>query len=455
MSREADAGFLGRAGPLVLARFATALLGISIPLVLARTLPLEEYGTYKQLFLLSQTLYFVLPLGIPQGLFYFLPRARERRPYLAQSLLFMSAMGLLAAGLLWMGGGLVARAFQNPGLLEHRLPLAVYTGALLGSFGLELSLTARGRTGVAAVAYLVSDVVRSLLLVLPVLAGFGLDVMMQALAGYALVRWALAWVTGLWGERGPLLQGTHWKAQVRYAVPFGAAMALAIPQQYAHQFAVSWPVTPAAFAIYAVGCFQLPLVDLLYTPTSEVLMVRLGELDREGRIAEGVAAFREASARLAYVFLPLAAFLFAAAPDFIAGLFGARYLAAVPLFRISVLAIALAILPMDGVLRARGPERVEHLFQVLRLSARPVTLADPARIGYGMPDALVALGLSMLPGQQAGHWQVPVAGMAMAPGLMAADIGIRYPAGLALQQAVGMPGFPFGLALGGFRPSGW
>ncbi|SFD44772.1 S8 family serine peptidase [Massilia yuzhufengensis] len=125
-------------------------------------------------------------------------------------------------------------------------------------------------------------------------------------------------------------------------------------------------------------------------------------------------------------------------------------------------ALVLAHRPeFQGMLGARAPERVERLFQVLRLSARPVTLAEPARIGYGMPDALVALGLSMVPGQQAGQWQVPVPGYGLVPGMIpgmtggAIDSGIRYPAGYAAQQAAGMPGFPFGLGVAGLRPNGW
>ncbi|QOY93098.1 S8 family serine peptidase [Massilia sp. UMI-21] len=126
-------------------------------------------------------------------------------------------------------------------------------------------------------------------------------------------------------------------------------------------------------------------------------------------------------------------------------------------------ALVLAHRPeFQGVLRARSAERVERLFQVLRLSARPVTLADPAHIGYGMPDALVALGLSMMPGQQFAQWQFPVAGAAMAQGMLSADNNaVRYPAGFAPQQGIGpqgfsgTPGFPFGLGLGGMHPSGW
>lgn len=349
--------FLGRAGPLVLARLFTAGLTLSIPLVLARVLHLDEYGTYYQLFLIATTLYYVLPFGVVQSLYYFLPRAEAKRPYLGQTLLFMSAAGLVGAVGVYGLLGYVAGWFSNPALVQYRLPLAAYTAFLLGSFPLEVSLTSQGRTKASAVAYLVSDAVRSAVMVVPPLLGASLHGMMVAVAAFAGLRYGATWLVSLRGATGPLVDRKLFREQLVYAAPFGAAMLLAIPQQNAHLYMVAGAVAPAVYALYRVGCFQLPVVDLLYTPTSEVLMVRLGELEREGRLEEGVDAFREAAGKLAYVFLPFAAFLFAAAPEFIGAMFGEKFLPAVPVFRVSVLGVVLSILPMDGTLRARGQTR--------------------------------------------------------------------------------------------------
>ncbi|MYM66606.1 S8 family serine peptidase [Pseudoduganella sp. FT55W] len=43
--------------------------------------------------------------------------------------------------------------------------------------------------------------------------------------------------------------------------------------------------------------------------------------------------------------------------------------------------------------KARGAARVERLFQIIRSSARRVSLGDQSRIGYGLPDVLVSVGL--------------------------------------------------------------
>lgn len=358
MSRpEGSGSFLGRAGPLVLARLGTALLTISIPLVLARWMALREYGTYKQLFLVSQTLSYVLPLGMAQSLYFFIPRSDRKRPYFVQTIAFMTVTGVLAALGLFALEGVIGRAFSNPDLASYRWEQAVYVICFMASYSLEISLTTQGKTRHSAVVYLVSDTLRAAAMVVPVLLGYGLKGLMVAVAGFAVVRYLCAWAVMLRSGEGPAFDRRLFMSQLLYALPFGAAMLVAIPQQYAHQYVVSSSVSPELFAIYAVGCFQLPVVDLLYTPTSEVLMVRLGELDKEGRGEEGVGAFREATAKLALAFFPLAAFLFAAAPDLIEALFGARFAAAAPLFRVSVVGVALATMPMDGVLRARNQTR--------------------------------------------------------------------------------------------------
>lgn len=353
----ADGSFFRKAGPLVLARLVAAGITFVIPLVLARAMALDEYGTYKQLFLIAQTLFYILPFGVTQSLYFFVPRTDHARPWVVQTLLFTLGTGLLAAGLIYALGEPVASALQNPRLLDYRWELAVYTAGLVAASPLEVLLTSQGRTRHSALMYLLSDGLRAGAMVVPVLLGYGLKGAMTCMAGFGCVRMIAAWLTMALGTRGPWFErGLGWR-QLAYAAPFGAAMLLSIPQQYAHQYAVGAQVTPELFAIYAVGCFQLPLVDLLYSPTSEVLMVQVGQLDREGRLREAIDAFKAASARLAYAFLPMAAFLFVAAPEFIAALFGRKFLGAVPIFRVSVLAVAGSIFPMDGLLRARNETR--------------------------------------------------------------------------------------------------
>lgn len=61
----------------------------------------------------------------------------------------------------------------------------------------------------------------------------------------------------------------------------------------------------------------------------------------------------------------------------------------------------------QNVYRTRGAERVERLFQIIKSSARRVSLGDPSRTGFGLPDTLVAVGLQQQAGQGAGAQVAP------------------------------------------------
>jgi len=130
-------------------------------------------------------------------------------------------------------------------------------------------------------------------------------------------------------------------------------------------------------------------------------------------------------------------------------------------------ALVLAHRPeFQSILRARTAERVEGLFQILRMSARPVTLGDPNHVGYGMPDALTALGL---PNAQMGMpWQGQAAGLGMPAAMFAAasDNGARANAGMGMSgtgaggmvpapQGLHLQSVPFGFNFGGLPPSVW
>jgi O-antigen/teichoic acid export membrane protein len=397
---------LARAGPLIAARLVSACITIVIPLVLARMMPQAEYGTYKLLFLVAATATAILPCGVTQSLYFFVPRASEPRVYFTQTLAFMLAAGAAGALALWTSGPLLATALSTPALLEHRLELAVYTGLLVAALPLEISLTSQGRTRLAAATYLASDSLRAAALVLPALAGFGLHGMMQTMMGWAALRLAAACGSVLAARRGRLWDRRLLREQLAYALPFGMAILFAIPQQYAHQFIVAHAVGPALFAIYAVACFELPFVDLFYTPTGEVLMVRLGELERAGRRSEGAAAFREAVDHLAMLILPPIAFIFAVAPTFITALFGPRFSAAAPIFRICLLVMPLGIWPLDATLRARGETR--HILTTYVVKAAvciPLVWLSVQR--FGLTGAAASYVLAEMLGRAFLAWRVP------------------------------------------------
>ena len=128
----------------------------------------------------------------------------------------------------------------------------------------------------------------------------------------------------------------------------------------------------------------------------------------------------------------------------------------------------------QGAYKLRSAERVEHLFQIIKMSAHRVSVADQSRIGFGMPDALSAVGLQQAPAAAHASAQAGIAGQNVSPfsaGPIFAQQLTRDPFGLdpaMTAYANYMPNLfarhplinnpmvsnPFGVGTPGFNPGG-
>ena len=100
----------------------------------------------------------------------------------------------------------------------------------------------------------------------------------------------LVLLAALWREYGRDFRAdvTLWREQLAYALPFALAVGVEVVQLNYHQYVVASRFDTATFAIYAVGCLQIPLVDMIMTSTVNVLMVKMrGGQTRRGGVACG------------------------------------------------------------------------------------------------------------------------------------------------------------------------
>jgi O-antigen/teichoic acid export membrane protein len=360
------AKLFGRSGSLVLSRVLSAAITFGLPLALVRLVDPAGFGTYKQFFLVSSTALLVGQLGLTQSLFYFIPRERENAgSYAAQTFLSLAAIGVLAGFGIYCSAPLLARFLESPGLLEFRLPLAIYTGGMLAASPLEASLTSHGRPARAAIGYTLTDALRAGSLVAAA-ALLGVPWLFRAAAAVALLRLVALWGLALHGAM-PFSRPTaaRFRAQLAFALPFAGSSVLWVAQRQFSQYAVSASFDPATFALFAVASFHLQVVDIVYTPMSEVLMVDLAHATGPSAAAD---AFRESVGRLATILFPAAAGAWLLGATVLPLLFTNTYLAAVPLFLLATVEIPLWVLPVDALLRAEGETRYLLWFSAVRIA---------------------------------------------------------------------------------------
>jgi len=233
---------------------------------------------------------------------------------------------------------------------------------------LEIVMTVKKQHFGASCIYAFSDITRSVLYITPVLFFADLHALMLGAVGFAAVRCAamLIYVLREFGSTlkpdGPLL-----RRHLAYAVPFGMAGVIEVLQLNFHLYAVSYHFDVATFAIYAVGCLQLPLIDFLTTSTSNVVMTSMREkiLDNDKRAA--IAIWLDAMRKLALILCPLVAALMLVANELIVLLFTDLYAASVPIFIFWTLGTLFALLITDGVLRVLAETRFLILQNLIQL----------------------------------------------------------------------------------------
>lgn len=398
-----------------IAGFAAAFL---TPLILVRIFDLETFGTYKQWFLLYTTLLTITQIGMSESLLYFLPRAdADAGRYVMNSILFLAAVGAAAALMLTLSSGVIARWMNNPAL-EPLIPLlGLYLLLMQASIGLETVMTARSSFRAAAVAYAATDMARALFLIVPVLLMPSLRSLLYGAVVFGALRFAYT-IRYFWREFGSHFRpdAACFTRQLAYALPFALYVLASITQENFHQYAVSGLFDAATFAIYSVGCMQIPLVDLVATTVCNVMMVGMTNAIHDGRETDVIDLWYHAVRKLALVFFPLACLLLITARDLIVMLFTDNYLASVPVFMAGTLAIFFAAVPVDGLLRVYAKTNLLLIVNLVRLAVIALFIQWFVA-SFGLVGAVLVTVLALAMGKllglvaMTGRWRVGVQNM--------------------------------------------
>ena len=159
------------------------------------------------------------------------------------------------------------------------------------------------------------------------------------------------------------------KQQLAYTLPFSLSVLVGVLTNNYHQVAVSSFFGAATFAVYSIGCLQIPLVDFMATPASNVMMVRMAEEIRDGRKHALLSIWYDTTRKLALVFFPLVGLLIVSANPLILFLFTERYAASIPVFMVWSLSILFAAFQTDGVMRVFAQTRFLVAINIARLAA--------------------------------------------------------------------------------------
>ena len=264
---------------LVAGRTAGLIATFAIGPLLTRLLTLEELGSYRTFFLLCATFFGLAQLGMAESLYYFVPRTpNQAGRYGANAALTLIVLRSCLPGAALAGADADRRPLRQSRAAAlpaaaRRVPHAdAGDDGVRDSDGVAQAAPER-RVDLRALRRHAHRVLRR--------PGAALR---QPRCGLHRRRWRLPRLRLVvmllilrraFGDLRPDLG--LWRTQLAYALPFALAVSVEVILVTYHQYVVGGTFDRATFAIYSTACMAIPLVDLIMTSTTSVMMVKMAE----------------------------------------------------------------------------------------------------------------------------------------------------------------------------------
>lgn len=406
--------------------------GMLLSMVAARHLSKHDYATVRQTFLVYEFAAPLLILGLPNALYYFLPRNEsDRRGVLIDNLAVLAILAVPFALFLLLGGqALLAGRFDNASL--HRtLPwLAVYPLLMTPIAAMTAAMVVAGQVRTLAIY----NVVASLALAL---AGIVAILLTRSYGAPVLARIAVPAVAlpvGLW-----LMFRAHpgrWRAPrwtsmwetLSYAAPLGLATLLGTLTMQLHAVVVAALCTPEQFAIYINGAVEIPVIGIVAGSITTVIFADMAAACARGNKMEALRLFRVASHRSACILMPTMCFFAVASETFIVFLFSAAYQDSTLPFLIYLAVLPARIVVWGAAMMALGMSREILLRSVLDLVINAAFCFVFVK-AFGYVGAAIGLAATLY------CWSIPFNLAKIAKGF-----GVRWTVLLPWRQLAGITG---------------
>jgi O-antigen/teichoic acid export membrane protein len=277
--------------------------------------------------------------------------------------------------LLWGAQTMIAGWLNNEALIGLIPLIGVLLLLTLISAVLEIVMTSRKHHLYAFSAFALTDVVRAALFIVPAVWLGGLEWLLWGGIAFGVLRLVATFAYLIREYDGRFTPDAALaRRQLAYAAPFCIYVLVDVMQAQLHLYAVSNRFDAATFAIYAVGCLSIPLVDFLTSSTGNVMMVRMREQLLNGAHASLLVIWNDTTRKLALIFVPLIGGLLVVAHELIVVLFTSTYERSVPIFMVWALTILFSILLTDCVLRVYAEIRFLMLLSFVKFAFVAATI---------------------------------------------------------------------------------
>lgn len=349
-------------------------------MILSRYFDKGDYGTYKQVMYVYNTLLTIFTLGLPKAYAYFLPKyaTEYSRDIISKVTKIFFILGVVFTLFLLCFAGPIAKVMNNPDLKTALVVFSPTPLLLLPTMGLDAIYASFRKTKYLAYYTIATRVLTIVCIVLPVVLFSGNYI--QAIIGFdvaSLITFFLALYLKSWPVKNVQQRKSDltYKEIFKFALPLLYASLWGVIIASANQFFISRYFGNETFAEFSNGFMELPFAGMILGSISAVLLPVFSGMDRgDGMDIETLKIWNSALLKSAKLIFPMLIFSAFFAETIMTCMYGNLYSNSATYFIIKNLSGLFVIIPFYPIILAIG--KTKTYAQVHMLIAFVIVLAE-------------------------------------------------------------------------------
>lgn len=352
--------------------FFSFVVGIVSPMILSRYFDKADYGTYKQVMYVYNTLLTIFTLGLPKAYAYFLPKyaTEYSRDIISKVTKIFFVLGAVFTLFLLCFAGPIAKVMNNPDLKTALVVFSPTPLLLLPTMGLDAIYASFRKTKYLAYYTIATRVLTIVCIILPVVLFSGNYI--HAIIGFDVAS-LLTFFLALYLKSWPVKNVQQRKSDLTYKEIFSFALPLLYASLWgmiivsANQFFISRYFGNETFAEFSNGFMELPFAAMILGSISAVLLPVFSGMDRgNGMGSETLKIWNSALLKSAKLLFPMLIFSVFFAETIMTCMYGNLYSASAIFFIIKNLSGLFVIIPFYPIILAIGKTKAyAHVHMVI------------------------------------------------------------------------------------------
>jgi len=343
-----------------LGAFSSFALSIVSAMILSRYLDKTNYGTYRQIGYVYNSILILFTAGLPRVFSYYLPRYEivygKDIVFKISKILFIG--GVLFSLFLYLASGIIAGVLKNPELERGLKYFSIIPLFLLPTLGLEGIFSAYKKTIYIAIYNTLSRLLMLLFMVIPVVVFKG--GYMYSIYGW-IVASVITFFMAYYLKSLPFKDVKSKKSDLKlkeilsYSFPLFVASIGGIAMRSADEFFISRYYGVNVFAEFSNGFMELPMVSMITFSIATVLTPLFSKMIYEKKHSNHIIeVWQSALMKSALIIYPMVLFFLLYAHDVMTILYSKNYSDSTIYFQIGLLANFFNVIMFAPLLLSMG-----------------------------------------------------------------------------------------------------